>query len=49
VIALRFWWDMSIKETAQALGKNENAIKALQHRAVRSLTRMLAEGDDDGA
>jgi len=49
VIALRYWWDMSIKETAQALGKNENAIKALQHRAVRSLTRMLAEGDDDGA
>jgi RNA polymerase sigma-70 factor (ECF subfamily) len=48
VIALRFWWDMSIRETAQALGKNENAIKALQHRAVRSLARMLEEGDDDG-
>jgi len=33
VIALRFWWDLSIRETAEALCKNENAIKALQHRA----------------
>lgn len=47
VIALRFWWDFSLAETAAALGKNENAIKALQHRAIRSLARMLEEGGSD--
>lgn len=49
VIALRFWWDMSLKETANALGKNENAVKALQHRATRTLARLLQEdgGDED--
>ena len=46
VIALRFWWDMSLKETAEAIGKNENAVKALQHRAVRALARALEEGDE---
>lgn len=49
VIAMRFWWDMSIRDTAEALNKNENAIKALQHRAVRTLARLLQEGEDDGA
>ncbi|MBN2247665.1 MAG: sigma-70 family RNA polymerase sigma factor [Coriobacteriia bacterium] len=49
VIAMRFWWDMSIKDTADALGKNENAIKALQHRAIRTLARLLQEGEHDGA
>lgn len=49
VIAMRFWWDMSLKDTADALGKNENAIKALQHRAVRTLARLLHEGGHDGA
>lgn len=43
VIALRYWWDMSLKETADALGRNENAIKALQHRATRALARLLQE------
>ena len=47
VIALRFWWDSSLEETALALGKNTNAIKALQHRAVRSLARILGEAGDD--
>lgn len=46
VIALRYWSDLSLKETAAALGKNENAVKQLQYRAVRSLARMLA-GDED--
>lgn len=49
VIAMRFWWDMSLKETADALGKNENAVKALQHRAIRTLARLLHEGGHDGA
>ena len=47
VLVLRFWWDMSLKDTADALGKNENAIKALQHRAMRSLARALEEDGFD--
>lgn len=47
VIALRFWWGLSVAETATALGKNENAVKALQHRAIKRLARMLEEGDRD--
>ncbi len=43
VIALRYWSDLSIQETADALGKNANAVKQLQHRAVRSLARLLEE------
>lgn len=43
VIALRYWWDLSLKETAEALDRSENAVKALQHRAVRSLARILRE------
>ena len=72
VIAMRFWWDMSIKDTAEALNKNPEVaaaqkryeasrqrpsqvsslpdpMKALQHRAVRALARLLQEGEDDGA
>ncbi len=37
VIQLRFVWDMSIAETAAALGKSEGAVKAMQHRALRAM------------
>lgn len=40
-VVLRFLQGMSVLETAQAMGKSEGAIKALQYRAVRSLGRML--------
>jgi RNA polymerase sigma-70 factor (ECF subfamily) len=40
-IVLRFLQGFSVSETAQAMGKNEGAIKALQYRAVRALARML--------
>jgi RNA polymerase sigma-70 factor (ECF subfamily) len=40
-IVLRFLQGMSVAETAAILGKNENAIKALQYRAVKALGRML--------
>jgi RNA polymerase sigma-70 factor (ECF subfamily) len=40
-IVLRFLQGLSVTETAQAMGKNEGAIKALQYRAVRSLGRLL--------
>jgi RNA polymerase sigma-70 factor (ECF subfamily) len=44
VLALRFGSQMSLKETAEVMGKLPNAIKALQFRALRALRRHL--GDD---
>jgi len=41
VIALRFAVGLSISETAKVLGKRENNIKALQHKAVARLQRLL--------
>jgi RNA polymerase sigma-70 factor (ECF subfamily) len=40
-IALRFLHGFSVAETAAAMGKNEGAIKALQHRAVRRLATLV--------
>jgi RNA polymerase sigma-70 factor (ECF subfamily) len=42
VVALRFAAELSIKETADVMGKSEGAIKNLQHHALRSLKRSLA-------
>jgi RNA polymerase sigma-70 factor (ECF subfamily) len=41
VIALRFAVGLSIADTAKALGKREGNIKALQHKAVARLRKML--------
>jgi RNA polymerase sigma-70 factor (ECF subfamily) len=43
-IVLRFLQGFSVAETANAMGKNEGAIKALQYRAVRALARLLPDG-----
>jgi RNA polymerase sigma-70 factor (ECF subfamily) len=43
-IVLRFLQSLSVSETAQIMGKNEGAIKALQYRAIRTLGRLLPEG-----
>ncbi|PZS30059.1 MAG: RNA polymerase subunit sigma-24 [Pseudonocardiales bacterium] len=43
-IVLRFLQGLSVAETAQAMGKNDGAIKALQYRAVRTLGRLLPSG-----
>ncbi len=43
-IALRFLHGFSVSETAMAMDRNEGAIKALQHRAVRRLGKILPEG-----
>ena len=43
-IVLRFLHGFSVAETAQTMGKNEGAIKALQYRAVRALHRLLPDG-----
>ena len=36
-IVLRFLHGLSVAETAAVMGKNDGAIKALQHRAVKRL------------
>ena len=46
-IVLRFLQGLSLAETAAILGRNENAVKQLQFRAVRTLHRLL-DGDLDG-
>jgi RNA polymerase sigma-70 factor (ECF subfamily) len=43
-IALRFMQGLSVAETATIMGRNEGAIKALQHRAVRRLAQLLPQG-----
>lgn len=45
VIVLRFAVGLSIAETAKTLGKREGNIKALQHKAVAKLQKMLIPGD----
>ena len=40
-IVLRFIQGLSLSETAQIMKRNEGAIKALQHRAVRNLANLL--------
>lgn len=42
-IRLRFLKDMSVTETAIAMQRNEGAVKALQHRAVRRLAQLLPD------
>jgi len=43
-IVLRFLHGLSVAETAEVMGKNDGAIKALQHRAVKRLAALI--GDD---
>jgi RNA polymerase sigma-70 factor, ECF subfamily len=43
-ITLRFMQGLSVSETAAVMGRNEGAVKALQHRAVRRLAQLLPEG-----
>jgi RNA polymerase sigma-70 factor (ECF subfamily) len=41
VLNLRFAGGLSIKETAKAVNRNENSVKALQHSAVKKLRVLL--------
>ena len=43
-ITLRFLQGLSVAETAALMDRNEGAVKALQHRAVRRLAQLLPEG-----
>jgi RNA polymerase sigma-70 factor (ECF subfamily) len=40
-VMLRFIQGFSVSETAALMGKNDGAIKALQHRAVRKLAELV--------
>ena len=40
-VMLRFIQGLSVSETAAVMGKNDGAIKALQHRAVRKLAELV--------
>jgi RNA polymerase sigma-70 factor (ECF subfamily) len=42
-VMFRFIQGFSVSETAAVMGKNEGAIKALQHRAVRKLAELVGE------
>ncbi len=43
VISLRFGAGLSVAETALALGKTQNNVKVLQHKAIARLQGMVAE------
>ena len=43
VISLRFGAGLSVAETAEALGKTQNNVKVLQHKAIARLQGMVAE------
>jgi RNA polymerase sigma-70 factor (ECF subfamily) len=43
VVILRFFEGMHLKEVAVVMGKSVGAVKALQHRALASLVRLLDE------
>jgi RNA polymerase sigma-70 factor (ECF subfamily) len=43
-IQMRFLQGLSVAETAERMQRNEGAVKALQHRAVRRLATLLPDG-----
>ena len=45
VLILRFYGGMSNAQVAKVVGKPETAVKALQARGLRSLRRILGEGE----
>jgi RNA polymerase sigma-70 factor (ECF subfamily) len=45
VVIMRFVEELSLKETAAAMGKTEGAVKLMQHRAMKELKKMLGEKD----
>jgi RNA polymerase sigma-70 factor (ECF subfamily) len=47
VLVLRFFADMSNSEVAGLLRRSEGAVKAIQHRALQSLQKILGRDSDD--
>ncbi len=48
VLSLRFAGGLSVAETAEAMGKKENAVKALQHAAIKKLRVLLGPAMEQG-
>lgn len=48
-ITLRFAAGLSVAETARAMGKKDNAVKALQHAGLKKLRRTLCSEGNGGA
>ena len=48
VLSLRFAGGLSVAETAEAMGKKENAVKALQHAAIKKLRTLLGPAMEQG-
>ncbi len=50
VIVLKFAEDLTNAQVAEVMGKTEGAVKALQHRGVAALRRVMDDGgfDEDG-
>ncbi len=46
-VVLRFVQGFSVSETAAVMGKNQGAVKALQHRAVRKLAELVAPNTNE--
>jgi len=44
-LALRFWYGLSVDETASEMCRSEEAVRALQYRALRKLGALLSERD----
>lgn len=42
-VRLRFLSEMSVRETAEAMNRNDGAVRALQYRALRSLAALLPQ------
>ncbi len=47
VLTLRFFADMTNSEIASVLNRTEGAVKALQHRALQSLHKIMVRESDD--
>jgi RNA polymerase sigma-70 factor, ECF subfamily len=43
VLSLRFFAELSIEETAQAMGKSKGAVRVLQHRALSALREQMSK------
>jgi len=46
IITLRYLEELSNEEIAQVVNRTEGAVKALQHRALNSLRRILEEWNE---
>jgi len=48
-VILRYWYDLSYREIAEAMGITEGAVKSRLHRARRMLARRLMASQSEGS